>query len=98
MTKNITVIMLLLFVSILTFFSYIVSIYQYEWSENPILAQVPNHDSVFVVFWFTIVSIVCVCIAFGLFLKKKSLYTLFFLALILLNIFKLMQVIPVYTG
>lgn len=98
MIKKIFIIVILIVSCILTFFSYLLSIYEYEWSDDSSQSHVPDSDAILVIVWFTIISIICTFIAFGIFSKKKSLYTLVFVILVILSVYRLVQVIPYYSG
>ena len=78
--------------------SYIISIYKYEWIQEPDLSKMVNSDAVLTVIVLSVLSLICATAAFIFKRKFKSLTFLFYTVLVILNIYRLLKVIPVYSG
>jgi hypothetical protein len=84
--------------AILVIGSHLIVIKKYEWTKDPNLSGTVNSDAVLVVIIFSMLSLILATIAFFLKHKFKSTAFLFYIILIILNIYKLIKVIPYYSG
>lgn len=96
--KEIVAIMLNIFASVLVGISYMISVYKYGWTQEPQIYGNINADAVLSIIVFSVISLISAIVAFFLKRKYRSIEFLFFLVLLLLNIYKLIIVIPVYSG
>lgn len=95
--QSITVILDII-AGILMIGSYIISIYKYEWIQETDLSKTVNSDAVLTVIVLSVLSLICATVAFVIKRKFKSLAFLVYAVLVILNVYRLLKVIPVYSG
>lgn len=89
--KNVIVDVLFVFAIILTVFNYLITIFEYEGKEY-IIPKVVSSDAVIVILLLAIYSMFFSIFAYCL-KRKKGMIVYIFMALMVLNIYKIVQVI-----
>jgi len=78
--------------------SYILPVYEYEWLGEPSLSGIADPDAVLVAIVFSVLSLVIATIAFIFKRKLKSVAFLIYFVLVILNVYRIFKMIPVYSG
>jgi|GEM_PF-3091384 len=103
MTKSISIIkgtaivLLNIIAGILIAISYLISVYKYEWTQDPEMSKIINTDAVLVGIVMLATSAICASIAFVL-KRKLKIQLITFIVMLILIIYKLIQIIPLYAG
>ena len=78
--------------------SYMISIYKYEWIQEPDLSKNVDSDAVLTVIVLSVLSIIFATTAFVFKRKFKSVTFIVYIIFVILNVFRLLKMIPVYSG
>ena len=89
--KKILLISAYIVVSVLTFFSYVISIYEYE-GKGTNVPKIASMDSITVITVFLVVSIVCIC-ALAIIKRKNKAFLTVSITLLILSVYKIAQIL-----
>lgn len=95
--KNSTIVLLNIIAGVLVVTSYVIPVNKYEWTQDPEMSKIINPDTVLVSIMMLVISIICASIAFA-FKRKSKLQLVVYIVMLLLIVYKLIQVIPLYAG